>query len=137
MLLGPFTSVSKVVRGLDMSGHRAAHDLAKSPLSIVDPGAGGTIVIDRFGGICEMVSAGAEARTLADPTAAGIQATVRMRTDGGDITLTAANGLNVAGNTVATYDAVGEQLHMTSVETATAGTFRWEVLVNTGSVGLA
>ena len=51
--------------------------------------------------------------------------------------MTAANGLNVAANNTAVFNAVGEQLFMTSVETATAGTFRWEILVNTGSVALS
>jgi hypothetical protein len=120
-----------------MSGHRAAHDLAKAPLQLTDPGDAGIIAVDRFGGHCEVVTAAAETRTLADPTGAGLLATIRLRTDGGDLTVTAANGLNVAANTTAVFNAVGEQLFMTSVETATAGTFRWEILVNTGSVALS
>jgi hypothetical protein len=111
--------------------------MAKAPLEIVDPGDEGAIIIDRFGGHVELVTGGAETRTLASPTRSGILATIRLRTDGGDCVVTASGGLNVAANTVATFDAVGEQLFMTSIETATAGTYRWEIITNTGSVGLA
>lgn len=118
-----------------MASHNAANKLAEAPLGGKDPGASGTIAIDRYGEIIEMVSLAAEARTLAAPTRAGILATIRMKTDGGDITLTASAGLNVTGNTVATFADVGDQLLLISVS-ATTG-FRWEILVNTGSVGLA
>ena len=47
-----------------MSGHRAAHDLAKAPLQLTDPGDAGIIAVDRFGGHCEVVTAAAETRTL-------------------------------------------------------------------------
>ena len=120
-----------------MSGHRAAHDMAKAPLQLVDAGDASIIGIDRFGGICELVTAAAETRTLADPIGGGLMAVIRMRVDGGDAVVTAANGLNVAANTVATFADVGDLLQMVSVETATAGVFRWEILVNTGSVALS
>lgn len=120
-----------------MSGHRAAHDMAKAPLQLTDGGDASIIGIDRFGGIVELETAGAETRTLADPIGGGLMATVRMRVDGGDCTVTATNGLNVAGNTTAVFADVGDLLHMVSVETATAGTFRWEILTNTGSVALS
>ena len=120
-----------------MSGHRAAHDLAKSPLQLTDSGNAGIIGIDRFGGIVELETAGVETRTLADPVGAGVMATIRMRVDGGNCTVTAANGLNVAGNTAAVFADVGDLLQLVSVETATAGIFRWEILVNTGSVALS
>ena len=120
-----------------MTAHRVAKDLSKADLNILDPGASGTIVIDRYGGVCEMESAAAESRTLDDPLSGGLRATVRMRIDGGDITLTASGGLNVAGNTTATFADVGDQLDLISIETATDGTYRWEILTNTGSVALA
>ncbi len=118
-----------------MSGHRVAHDMAKAPLEQLDPGASGTITIEQYGQLVEMVSAAAESRTLNNPEAAGVRCTIRMKTDGGDITLTASNGLNVAGNTQATFADVGDQLDLISVS-HTSG-YRWEILTNTGAVALA
>jgi len=121
-----------------MSAHRTAYDLSKSALRVADPAASGTISFaDRFGGHCEMISLDTETRKLADPHRAGILATLRLHTDGGTVAVTATNGFNVAANTVATFGDVGDQLFMTSVEKATAGTYRWEILVNTGSVSMS
>lgn len=118
-----------------MSGHRAAHDLLVSPFASVDPGDGGVIGIDRYGQIVELESEAAETRKLADPFAAGVRATIRMAVDGGDIVLTADNGLNVAGNTTATFADVGDQIDLISVSAASG--YRWEILTNTGAVALA
>lgn len=100
-----------------------------------DPGAGKTIHTNEDLQICELVTAAAEARTLANPTKAGNRLTLRMKTDGGDCTVTASNGLNVAGNTAAVFADVGDQLELISVSHTTG--FRWEILVNTGSVSLS
>lgn len=100
-----------------------------------DPGAGGTIQTNEDLQICELVTAAAEARTLANPTKAGLHFTLRMKTDGGDCTVTASNGLNVAGNTQAVFADVGDQLYLISVSHTTG--FRWEIVVNTGSVALS
>ena len=119
-----------------MSAHNAPYKMAQGPIDKIDPGNGGTITINDYGGIVELVSVGAdETRTLAAPGKAGILATVRMKTDGGDIVMTVTNGVNVAGNTACTFDAVGEQLFMISVSHTTG--FRWEIITNTGTVGLA
>lgn len=119
-----------------MSGHRVAHDMAKAPLLVPDPGASGKIAFDRYGGICELVTAAAETRTLHAPTAPGIRATLRMKTDGGDATVTVTGGCNVSVNTTAVFADVGDQLDMISVSAA-AGGYRWEILTNTGSVSLS
>ena len=121
-----------------MSGHRAAHDLAQAAgagaLSIPDPGDGGIISIDRQG-VCELITAAAETRTLPDPPGPGLRVCLRMKTDGGDCVITSTSGVNVAGNTTITFDAVGEQLDMISVSDTTG--YRFEVITNTGTVGLA
>lgn len=100
-----------------------------------DPGAGG--LIDPFGDlqICELTTSAAESRTLANPTKAGIRLTLRMKTDGGDCTITVGNGVNVDGDTQAVFANVGDQLELISVSTETG--FRWEVLVNTGPAALS
>lgn len=121
-----------------MSGHRAAHDLAQASgagvLTIEDPGDAGIINVDRMG-LCEMVTTGAETRTMPNPAGKGLRVCLRLKTDGGDAVVTAANGWNVAGNTVATFEDVGDQLDLISVS-ASSG-YRWEIITNTGSVGLA
>jgi hypothetical protein len=92
-----------------------------------DPGDGGTI---RFKGdlmICEMVSVAAETRTLAPPSKSGLRAILRMKTDGGDIVVTQANGFNNDNETKATFNDASDLLNLISVETKTAGTFRWQI----------
>lgn len=116
--------------------HRVKKDLSFGGV-IADPGAGGTIKISESPALVELESAAAEARDLQDPVRPGMFAVVRMRTDGGDITLAADGGLNVAGNTSAVFADVGDQLLLVSVTTATDGVYRWEILVNTGSVSLS
>jgi len=118
-----------------MSGHNTPYHMYQGPLGLVDPGDGGTIVPNGYGQICELVTAGAETRVLGVPAKAGIRFALRMTTDGGDAVVTAAATLNETGNTVATFDAVGEMLDLISV--TDAGVIRWEILENVGSVGLA
>lgn len=112
-----------------MNAHNAPQQMMLSDYDINDPGALGTITIDRQLAIVEMVSTAAQARTLANPDKPGLRLCIRMKTAGGDITLTAAHGLNVTGNTVATFADVGDQLDLISVSHSTG--FRWEILVNT------
>ena len=117
------------------SAHRILNTIKDAGHSLADPGSGGTIRTNEDLKICELVTAGAEPRTLANPTKAGNRFTLRMKTDGGDCTVTASNGFNVAGNTQAVFADVGDQLELISVSHTTG--FRWEILVNTGSVALS
>lgn len=115
--------------------HRVHSDLFRVPKSMADPGDGGTIRVTEDLQICEMVSAGAETRTLADPTKQGIRFTLRLLTDGGDVVVTAANGLNATGNTIATFEDESDMLLLISVKTSTG--FRWDIVHNIGAVGLS
>lgn len=117
------------------NAHRILNIIKDANHNLPDPGAGKTIVTQKDLQVCEMVSAAAEARALANPTKVGNRLTLRMKTDGGDITVTASNGFNVAGNTQAVFADVGDQLELISVSHTTG--FRWEILVNTGSVSLS
>lgn len=117
------------------NAHRVLNTIRDADHVLADPGAGGTITSQEDLKICEIVTAAAEARTLANPTKAGNRLTLRMKTDGGDATITASNGLNVAGNTQAVFADVGDLLELVSVS-HTSG-YRWEILVNTGSVALS
>ena len=117
------------------NAHRILGIIKDANHSLPDPGAGKTISVLQDLQICELVTVAAEARTLANPTKAGTRFTLLMKTDGGDWTVTASNGFNVAGNTVATFADVGDQLDLISVSHTTG--FRWEILTNTGSTALS
>ena len=120
-----------------MSIHSIHHDLYKAAKGLADPGDGGTIRPVQDLQVCEMVTTGAETRTLLNPTKPGIYFTLRLLTAGGDAVVTAENGLNVTLNTEATFDAAGEALELISVTKVANTTYRWEILNNIGSVGLA
>lgn len=116
--------------------HRIHHDLYRGSKILDDPGDAGTIRVTQDLQICEMVTAGAETRTLANPTKAGIRFVLRLLTDGGDAVVTAANGLNPTGNTVATFADASDFLSLISV-THTSG-YRWEICEgNVGAVALS
>jgi len=99
-----------------MSAHRALFDLLAAPYLIPDPGAGGTILVDRQLCVVPVVTAAAEARTLAQPTKAGLIATVLLDADGGDLTLTVTGGWNLAGATTLTLGDAGESVTLKSVK---------------------
>lgn len=90
-----------------MPGHKVAFDLFRSPPA-VDPGASGTITVDRSPMRIELVSATTETRTLDRPTRSGLELLLFMKTDGGDITLTVTGGYNEDGDTTFTFDDAGE-----------------------------
>ncbi len=108
--------------------HRIHKDLYRVPKSMQDPGNAGLIRVTEDLQILEMVSSGAETRTLANPTKSGIRFVLRMMTDGGDIVVTASNGFNNAGESQATFNDASDLLNLLSVETATHGTFRWQIM---------
>lgn len=113
-----------------MSAHNAAqqlHDAAKAELS--DPGAAGTIYVDRNPCVVNVVTAASEARTLAAPDRAGLIVTVALKTDGGDLALTVTN-MNQAGNDTATAADAGDAISFVSI--ALGAAFVWRVLANDG-----
>ena len=117
---------------------RLHHDLYRAAKVLTDPGNGKTIRPNRDLLICEMTSgASGETRTLANPTKAGIRFVLRLLTDGGgDVVITAANGLNVALETSATFADAGDMLSLISVH-KTATTYRWQVLDGRLGAGIA
>ena len=108
--------------------HRIHSDLFRVPKDMPDPGNGGTIRVTEDLQICEMVSTGAETRTLAAPTKSGIRFVLRLMTDGGDVVVTTPNGFNHAGESKATFNDASDLLNLISVETTTRGTFRWQIM---------
>ena len=99
------------------------------PDPITDPGAGGAIPVTRSG-TCELASTGAETRTLAAPTFLGQRITLAFKSDGGNITVTCATGLNQAGNNTAVCADAGDILVVEAIGTAL--TFAWRVVANDG-----
>ena len=88
--------------------HRLAHKIHDANVQMVDPGASGTITVDRSPAYVPLVSAAAETRTLARPTKTGAIATLYFLTDGGDITLTVTGGFNENGDTTFTFSDAGQ-----------------------------
>lgn len=118
-----------------MSAHRTLNDLARAfdlngPGRLKDPGSGGTIRFSQWGQICPVVTAGAEARTLAQPTRPGILATVVLDTDGGDLTLTVTGGYNADGATSLTFADAGDFVTFMSVKVGTS--YLWKVVGQEG-----
>ena len=113
-----------------MSGHNVLQDVANGQHLQLDPGAGGTITVKHTAFI-PLVSAGAEARALSDPDSLGQDLTLRMITDGGDITLTADTAFNQAGNTILTFGDVGDTAFLRSVQLS-GGAYRWQVIALDG-----
>lgn len=119
---------------MSTSPHRIHHDLYRGPKLLADPGSGGIIRANADLQICEMVSATTETRTLANPTKPGIRLILRLLTDGGNVVVTAENGLNANLETEATFADAGDFLELISV-TLSAGppaTYRWEDLSASG-----
>lgn len=110
------------------SPHRVHHDLYRGPKILADPGNGGIIRASADLQICELVSATTETRTLANPTKPGIRLIIRMLTDGGNIVLTAENGLNAALDTDATFADAGDFMELVSVTLVANTSYRWEDL---------
>ena len=114
------------------NAHRIHSDLYHADKILPDPGDGKTITVREDLLICEMVSIAAETRTLANPTKAGVRFVLRMRTDGGDIVVTATNGFAVAASTgfikkFATFNDASDLLNLISVKVS-QGVFRWQIM---------
>lgn len=91
-----------------MTAHRVPFDIFRGQVELPDPGASGTITVERNPCFVSLVSATAESRTLARPTRVGGLVALNMKTDGGDITLTVTGGYNENGSTVFTFNDAGQ-----------------------------
>lgn len=96
---------------------------------IADPGNAGAIAVTASG-TCRLVSAAAETRTLAIPTFIGQQVVLTFETDGGDVVVTAASAINVAGNTKMTFGDIGDTISLFGA--IRGGTRQWSVQGNDG-----
>lgn len=97
---------------------------------IADPGNAGAIPVIRSGCV-PLVSTGAETRTLAAPSFAGQQLSLAFKTDGGDVVLTCASGLNQTGNNTITFNDAGDVVTLLAIEVGS--NLRWRVQLNDGA----
>jgi hypothetical protein len=104
-----------------MPAHKVLHDVHGGD-PIKDPGASGTIQVDRSPAYCGLQSATAETRTLARPLKRGAVVTLAMEVDGGDITLTVTGGINEDGDTTFTFSDPGQNLTLVACATVSSGT---------------
>lgn len=101
--------------------------LASNP-TMADPGASGTLTVTQSPVTCLLASAGAETRTLARPTKAGVIVTLLMQTDGGDITLTVTGNYNENGDSTFTFSDPGQFVQFISGYESSGGTYYWRML---------
>ena len=111
--------------------HRIRHDMYAAPALIADPGADNTITIDKDGGVCPVTTATAEARTLRQPTKAGIVGSVVLYATSGDLTLTVAGGYNHDATEDITFDTAGDFVRFASIDVG--GTYTWRVVAQEGT----
>ena len=105
---------------------------AVEPVIIPDPGSAGTIDTSHSG-YCELTSAAAETRTLADPVYRGQVIDLVFISDLGDITMTASSPVNQTGNNTLTFSDIGEHIRLVGFYNATDG-WEWRVIANDGVV---
>lgn len=95
---------------------------------IRDPGNGGVIACTKNGGLCELVTAAAETRTVAAPTKSGLTLRIAMKIDGGDCVVTLPAAGNQTGNNTITFADPGDFVEL--VSTNVSGTLKWKIAVN-------
>jgi predicted RecA/RadA family phage recombinase len=96
---------------------------------LADPGAAGAIPVTDSGH-CDLVTTGAETRTLAAPTYLGQLLLVSLKTDGGNCVITCATTVNQTGNNTITLDDAGDAILL--VAKANGANKRWSVVSNDG-----
>jgi len=98
--------------------------------TITDPGDAGAIP-NSISGHVELVSAGAETRTLAEPSKVGQQLLLSFQTDGGDCVLTVATTINQTGNNTITFADAGDAVLLIGKQNG--ANVRWSVQMNDGA----
>jgi hypothetical protein len=98
--------------------------------AISDPGNAGAIPVTK-GGNMELVTAGAETRTLADPTFQGQEIVIACKTYVGNGVVTAASPVNATGNNTITFSAAGQAVKLVGVDVGSE--LNWRVVVADGA----
>ena len=97
--------------------------------TIADPGDAGAIPVTDTGH-CDIVTAGAETRTIAAPDKLGSEMLISLKTDGGNCTITVATLINQTGNNTITMDDEGDSILLVAI--AAGANKRWRVVYNDG-----
>lgn len=118
-----------------MSGHNALQETYRASHAKQDPGDAGVLVVDRSPCAFDLVSAGAETRSLSDPLRSGLMLLLNMKTDGGDITVTADSAFDEDGSTVMVFSDAGQFVLLTSVAVGSA--FVWRAVRSEGVQGVS
>ncbi len=97
--------------------------------SIADPGNAAAIPVTESGSV-QIVTTGAQTRTIAAPTFVGQELLVCMKTDGGDCVITVATGVNQTGNNTITLNDAGDSIRLNAIQNGS--NIRWRVVYNDG-----
>lgn len=114
-----------------MSSHRILHDAFRAPFLMTDPGSAGTITVDRDCAVVPIITAGAEARTLAQPTKAGLRCLLVIDTYVGACTVTVTGGYNQAADTAIIMGTAGDWIRFVSVKVGAS--YYWRVVAQEGT----
>jgi len=109
----------------------ALHKLLSSPYQMTDPGDAGTITVDRQFAVVPIVSSGIETRTLAQPTKAGLQITLSMKTYVGAVTVTVTGGYNQAADTTFVLGTAADWVTLKSHQISTS--YYWTIVAQEGT----
>ncbi len=112
-----------------MSGHRMTADLLKADFDQGDPGDAGSITATGNWTVVELVTTGAETRTLKDPVKSGQVIILTLKTDGGNCVVTAETACNTTGNNTITIGDAGDVVVLTSIPNGTSG-YKWIITAN-------
>lgn len=115
-----------------MSSHKVPFEFYQSPLEQrCCKDTTGTLVVDRMGCVIPVdTTAGVAGLTLAEPTKAGIIATVVREAGTNNLVLTITNGCDASGHTQLTFGSVGAFVTLISLDLG--GTKYWRVLSSEG-----
>lgn len=91
-----------------MSAHNHAAMGYRASVTIPDPGSGGTITVEKSPCLVNLVTTGAQTRTLARPTRAGAEVILHAKTIVTSCTITPTGGLNEYGDTTIVFSNAGE-----------------------------
>lgn len=109
-----------------MSAHRVLTDMYSAPFPTPDVGSGNTFRNVKWFEVFGIITAGAEARTLAPPIKEGQVCVLEARLLAGNATVTVTGGYNSAGDTSIVFTANGQSAVLYSVNNN--GTFAWRPL---------
>jgi len=129
--VGAALAADEFVR-IDVVGVAAVTNTIQQPLTnvIADPGNAGAIPVTDSGHV-DIVTTGAQTRTLAAPTAVGQLLEISLKTDGGDCVITCATTINQTGNTTITLNDAGDAVLL--MGKANGANIRWSVVSNDGA----